>query len=107
MRDVDVLVLPTMKKPAQILGFEFTEIGKTELALARPFNFTGNPAVTLCNGFTDMGLPLSFQIVGRHFEDHLVLEAGNALERASDLRSRRPAIAMDKDISVSADQSPA
>jgi len=33
----------------------------------RPFNLTGQPALSLCNGFDDTGLPLSLQIVGREF----------------------------------------
>jgi hypothetical protein len=49
MRDIDVLVLPTMKKPAQALGFEFTALGEIELSLTRPFNVTGGPSVALCN----------------------------------------------------------
>jgi len=90
MREVDLLILPTMKKPAQILGFEHTPLGEIELSLTRPFNLTGNPALSLCNGFTAAGLPLAVQIVGRHFEDGLVLRAGHALERALNNRSRRP-----------------
>jgi aspartyl-tRNA(Asn)/glutamyl-tRNA(Gln) amidotransferase subunit A len=94
MRDIDVLVLPTMKKPAQVLGFEFTELGEIEVSLTRPFNLTGGPALALCNGFTDGGLPISLQIIGRHFEDGTVLRTGHALERALGLRSRRPTIAL-------------
>jgi aspartyl-tRNA(Asn)/glutamyl-tRNA(Gln) amidotransferase subunit A len=94
MRDVDVLVLPTMKKPAQVAGFEFTELGNVELSLSRPFNLLGCPALTLCNGFSDDGLPVAIQFVGRHFEDRTVLRAGHALERALGLRSRRPPIAL-------------
>lgn len=90
MRDVDLLVLPTLKKPPQLLGFEHTLLGKIELSLTRPFNLTGNPALSLCNGYTADGRPLAVQIVGRHFEDDLVLQAGNALERALGTRSSRP-----------------
>jgi aspartyl-tRNA(Asn)/glutamyl-tRNA(Gln) amidotransferase subunit A len=83
-----------MKKPAQVLGFEFTELGEIEISLTRPFNLTGGPALALCNGFTADGLPLSIQIVGRHFEDGTVLRAGHALEQALSLRGRRPSIAL-------------
>ena len=86
--------LPTMKKPAQVLGFEFTALGEIELSLTRPFNLTGGPSVALCNGFSPAGLPISLQIVGRHFEDDMVLRAGCALEEALGLRSRRPEIAL-------------
>ena len=48
----------------------------------RAFNVTGSPALSVCNGFSATGLPLSLQIGGRPFEDALVLQVGDALERA-------------------------
>lgn len=94
MRDVDVVILPTMKQPAQIAGFEFTELGNVELSYSRPFNLLGCPALSLCAGFTESGLPLGIQFAGRHFEERTVLQAGHALEDALGLRGRRPAIAL-------------
>lgn len=93
MADVDVLVLPTMKTVAQVLGFEFTNAGNIEIELTRPFNLTGGPALALRNGFTKAGLPTSLQIIGRPFEDDRVLRVGYALETAHDLGARRPDIA--------------
>lgn len=90
MRDIDLLVLPTNKAPAQVLGYEHTELGAVEFSLTRPFNLTGGPSLALCNGFTTSGLPTSIQIIGRHFEDGTVLRAGHALETALGLRARRP-----------------
>jgi len=90
MCDVDVLVLPTNKKPAQVLGYELTPLGDTELSLTRPFKLMGNPALALCSGFTAGGLPLSIQNVDRPFEDDMVLGRGYALQKALHLRSRRP-----------------
>ena len=56
----------------------------------RPFNLTGQPALSLCNGFDDTGLPLSLQIVRRHFDEATVLRIGHAYERATPWRERRP-----------------
>ena len=56
----------------------------------RPFNLTGQPALSLCSGFDDSGLPLSLQIVGRHFDEATVLRIGHAYERATPWRKRRP-----------------
>jgi aspartyl-tRNA(Asn)/glutamyl-tRNA(Gln) amidotransferase subunit A len=92
MRDIDILVLPTNKVPAQVLGYEHTPLGEIEFSLTRPFNLTGGPSLALCNGFTASGLPTSIQIVGRHFEDATVLRTGHTLEAALGLRSRRPMI---------------
>lgn len=46
-----------------------------------PFNVTGNPALSMPAGLSAEGLPLSAQIVGRPFEDALVLQAGRAVEK--------------------------
>ena len=93
MRDVDALVLPTMKKPAQPLGYEGFA-GAVDLSLNRPFNLTGNPALALVSGFSAGGLPLSIQIVGRPYEDDRVLSIGARLEEALGFVGRRPAIAV-------------
>jgi aspartyl-tRNA(Asn)/glutamyl-tRNA(Gln) amidotransferase subunit A len=60
--------------------------------LTSPFNCTGGPALAVLCGFTADGLPLSMQIAGRPFDDARVLRAGHALERASGLTQRRPAL---------------
>ncbi|MCC6535583.1 MAG: amidase [Burkholderiales bacterium] len=56
------------------------------------FNVTGGPAVVLCNGYSAGGLPLAMQIAGRPFDDATVLGAAHAYERATQWRSRRPAL---------------
>lgn len=58
----------------------------------RVFNVTGGPALSICNGFSQTGLPLALQIGGRPFEDALVLQVGDALERALGTRPRRPSL---------------
>ena len=58
-----------------------------------PFNVTGGPALVLCNGYSATGLPLSLQIVGRPFDEATVLRIGDAFERATEWRARRPDLA--------------
>lgn len=93
LHDVDVIVLPTISKPAQVLGYEHTEMAKTTRWLTRPFNLTGSPALSVCNGFTPSGLPLAVQIIGRRYHDGTVLQVGHAVETELATRARRPAIA--------------
>jgi aspartyl-tRNA(Asn)/glutamyl-tRNA(Gln) amidotransferase subunit A len=90
MRDVDVLVFPTARKVAPKLGVDRTPGGSF---YNRAFNLTGSPALSVCNGFSADGLPTALQIVGRPFEDPLVLRVGAAYERATGWRDRRPPIA--------------
>jgi aspartyl-tRNA(Asn)/glutamyl-tRNA(Gln) amidotransferase subunit A len=57
-----------------------------------PFNVTGLPALMVCNGYSEQGLPLSMQIVGRPFDETTVFRAGHAYERVTQWRSRRPVL---------------
>ncbi len=45
-----------------------------------PFNMTMQPAAAVPIGLGANGLPVSLQIVGRRFEDNLVLRAAKAYE---------------------------
>lgn len=92
MADVDLLVLPTTLTSAPRIT-EVQPFGSFETPnFTMPFNVSGSPALALCNGFSASGLPLSLQIVGRPFEEALVLQAGHAYERATSWRDRRPAL---------------
>jgi len=90
MKTVDVLVFPSAREVARPIG-EDTMAATAQPFFNRAFNVTGNPALSICNGYTKAGLPTSLQIGGRPFEDALVLKVGHALERASGTRARRPA----------------
>src|SRR2546428_2581240 len=57
-----------------------------------PFNLTGQPAASVPCGFTNEGLPIGLQIVGRRFDDAGVLGAAAAFERARPWADRRPPI---------------
>jgi aspartyl-tRNA(Asn)/glutamyl-tRNA(Gln) amidotransferase subunit A len=61
-------------------------------SLTIPFNLTGCPAISVCCGFTEGGLPLSFQIVGKRFDDATVLRLAHAYEEATPWRQRRPTL---------------
>jgi amidase len=53
----------------------------------------GNPAMSVPCGFSNGGLPIGIQIVGRHHDDWGVLQMGYAFEQATRVGKRRPAIA--------------
>lgn len=74
------------EEPQPIFHF----LGKPSLTM--PFNVTGQPAATVCCGFSADGLPLAFQLAGRAFDEESVFAAGAAYERATPWRQRRPAL---------------
>lgn len=100
LADHDALLCPTMALPAPEIGrgdaaFDWVdEAGRYHgLDMTSPFNFTPQcPAFSVPAGFTEAGLPIGLQIVGRRFDDLGVLRIGAALERVQPWAERRPAV---------------
>jgi amidase len=55
---------------------------------------SAHPALSLPCGFTDDGLPVGMQIVGRHRGEFELLQIAHAFEQATGVGQRRPAIVM-------------
>jgi amidase len=62
------------------------------LHFATPFDMSGNPTITLPGGSTTEGLPLSFQLVGRHLDEALLVRAGHAYQQATDWHCKHPPV---------------
>lgn len=92
LAECDVLVTAAGWTPAPELGRvpKFYLFEKPLLTSA--FDATGHPAMSVCNGFSPAGLPVGMQIIGRAFDETTVLRVGDAYERATEWRSRRPPI---------------
>jgi amidase len=54
---------------------------------------TGHPCLSVPAGFTDDGLPVGLQIVGRHQDDFGVLQLAHAFEQVTAAWKRRPPVA--------------
>jgi aspartyl-tRNA(Asn)/glutamyl-tRNA(Gln) amidotransferase subunit A len=57
-----------------------------------PFNVTGYPAMSVCSGFGESGLPVAIQLVGKPFQEATLLRVADAFEKATVFRVRRPAL---------------
>ncbi len=55
-----------------------------------PFDMSGSPVVILPMGLTTQGIPMSFQLVGRQFEEALLLRAGHAFQQRTDWHRLHP-----------------
>ena len=89
MQDYDILLTPTLAVPPFALDIQGPDkidgrmVANTQwLAFTFPLNMTGQPAASIPAGFTDDGLPVGLQIIGRHLDDATVLRASAAFERA-------------------------
>jgi aspartyl-tRNA(Asn)/glutamyl-tRNA(Gln) amidotransferase subunit A len=99
MRDYDLLLTPTLAVPPFETGIQGPEIIEGRevantywLSFTFPINMTGQPAATVPAGFTEGGLPVGMQIVGRHLDDGLVLKASAAFEAARPWKDRWPGL---------------
>jgi aspartyl-tRNA(Asn)/glutamyl-tRNA(Gln) amidotransferase subunit A len=93
---VDVVVGPTVPLVAPLIGRTFEPAGPLNVAprsianrTTVPCNLTGMPAISVPCGFAD-GLPVGLQVMGRAFEEALVLRVAAAYEAATVWRTQRP-----------------
>jgi aspartyl-tRNA(Asn)/glutamyl-tRNA(Gln) amidotransferase subunit A len=100
MRNYDLLLTPTLAVPPFALHIQGVEkidgrmvTPSQWLAFTFPFNMTGQPAASVPAGFTNSGLPVGLQIVGRHLADASVLRAAASFEAAKPWADMWPAIA--------------
>jgi aspartyl-tRNA(Asn)/glutamyl-tRNA(Gln) amidotransferase subunit A len=89
LAEVNLIMLPTSAGPAGRLEPEHPATTFTQPSFTSPFSVAGNPALSICCGFNEAGLPLSLQIVGALFDEATVLRAGDAYEQATEWRQRR------------------
>lgn len=89
----DLLITPTLPITAFQSGREVppdwpSTRWPTWTPFTYPFNMTGQPALSVPMGLAGDGLPMGLQIVGRRFEDELVLKAGHLFEQLRPFRLR-------------------
>ena len=57
-----------------------------------PFNVAGYPAISVCTGFGDGGLPVAIQLVGKPFREPTLFRIADAFEKTTPFRGQRPAL---------------
>ena len=90
LKDFAAVLTPTTAVPALPLD-QVDETASTMSRLTRPVNYLGLSALAVPCGFDDAGCPLSFQIIGRPYDEEGVLRIGYAYEQVAPQR-RRPKI---------------
>jgi amidase len=94
LADVDVLVMPTCLMTApknhtpgnylEAVEDNLTPLNRRGSRNTLPFNYTGHPALALPVGKSSAGLPVSMQLVGRFFDDPLLMRVAYAYQHATD-----------------------
>jgi amidase len=86
--EVDLLVAPVTAGPAP-LRRDPDVLDGAAFAFTLPASLSGSPALSVPAGTDPTGLPLAVQLVGRPWEDHVVLAAGRVVERDAPLAHTR------------------
>jgi amidase len=99
-RDFDVLLTPTIPVPPwPLLRFEGRGVVGATMGAADitpftvPWNVTGQPAASVPAGFTDGGLPLAVQLIGRAHVETTLLSLAGQIEAERPWADSRPALA--------------
>lgn len=98
--DYDVVLSPVYMQPAIRIG-EWQSLRCRQIldniiewiAPCPPFNASGQPAIAIPTGFTESGLPVGIQLVGRPAADATVLSLAAQLERDRPWAHHRPQLA--------------
>ena len=95
--DIDVLVCPSMTgvahrvSPEELYGPMGDEDEWTWGRFTIPYDFNGAPTISLPAGLNSAGLPLSIQFIGKHLAEPLLVQVGDAYERATE-HNLRPGV---------------
>ncbi|MFX1316002.1 MAG: amidase, partial [Promethearchaeota archaeon] len=96
-RNYNILITPTTAVPAfelgivapsKINGIDVDPTGWQPFTF--PFNFTGHPAASIPCGWTKDNLPIGLQIVGKRFEELLILQVSKAFEEIKPWQEKKP-----------------
>lgn len=95
----DLLLTPTTAVSAAPLGtFDdkseevLAPLGNPYIAFTRPFNITGQPAISLPAGRTAEGLPIGVQLVADYGREDVLLAVAAQLEQARPWKDATPAL---------------
>jgi aspartyl-tRNA(Asn)/glutamyl-tRNA(Gln) amidotransferase subunit A len=93
----DAVIAPVAPMPAPTIAE--SDVGNSHDAEAviqritrftRPINYLGLPSLSIPAGFTKTGLPVGMQLIGRSFDEAMLLRIGAAFQRATDFHDRVP-----------------
>jgi aspartyl-tRNA(Asn)/glutamyl-tRNA(Gln) amidotransferase subunit A len=85
-RRYDLLLTPAVAVPALPVGQDLADPARESAWIdwtpfSYPFNMTRQPAAVVPCGLTSGGLPIGLQLVGRWYEERLILRAARAYEK--------------------------
>jgi aspartyl-tRNA(Asn)/glutamyl-tRNA(Gln) amidotransferase subunit A len=91
---VDVMLTPVAPTPAFKIGEKINDPLQMYLSdiFTIPVNLAGTCAMSLPAGFSENGLPIGLQLIGKPFGEETILQAGYAFEQATEWHKRKATI---------------
>ena len=90
----DAIVTPT--SPTAAFRFGEKTDDPLQMYLADVFtisaNLAGVPGISVNCGYTERGLPIGLQVIGKPFDEDTILKVAHAYEQATTWRTRRPSV---------------
>lgn len=90
----DVLLTPTAPTPAFKIGEKFDNPIQMYLSdiFTISINLAGVPAISIPCGFSNKGLPIGLQLIGKHFDEETLIKAAYTFEQNTDYHIKNPEI---------------
>ncbi|HVA69181.1 MAG TPA: amidase [Candidatus Binataceae bacterium] len=91
----DATLTPTLPTPAPKIGISVENYLATLfpwIEFTFPINATGQPAISIPNGFTKSGLPIGLHIIGRPADERGIIAIAAAFEEARPWRDVHPSV---------------
>jgi aspartyl-tRNA(Asn)/glutamyl-tRNA(Gln) amidotransferase subunit A len=98
-KSYDILITPTLTCTAFKIGTDWAheidgkDVSNQPLAWqphTPPFNLSGHPAASIPCGWSNDGLPIGMQIVGKRLDDMTVLQVSQAFEEIAPWQDKKP-----------------
>jgi Asp-tRNA(Asn)/Glu-tRNA(Gln) amidotransferase A subunit family amidase len=89
LAQVDVIATPTTARTSPVIPADTLRTGESNveqtvriMRYAQAANLTGLPAISVPAGFDRDGMPVGFQLMGRHWDEALLLRMGRVVQDA-------------------------
>jgi len=93
----DAVIAPVAPMPAVTIAesdvgnsLEAEAVIQRITRFTRPINYLGLPSLSIPTGFTRSGLPVGMQIIGRPFDEAMLIRIGAAFQRVTDYHQKVP-----------------
>ncbi len=87
-QEVDVILTPT--SPVVAAPIKESDDWRPLLHCTMPFSMVGVPALSVPCGFTEAGLPVGLQIIGKWWEEATLFQIGDIYESATEWSTKKP-----------------